>query len=161
MDAMRPTPRALAHSIAALVTVSLLAGCEWVAPITEKPTRPVDERLFGDWRSENDEDELRVRGYDDWNYVVLADDDILRIHHSDVRGVPYVSARLMAPNDMRYMYFAWALSPDGETLTIRSVNENRVPYDTKPSADVRKLLERFRSDPDLFNDDSVRYTRVR
>lgn len=47
-----------------------LAGCEYDVPITSSPTHKVDERLLGNWVSQDQKDGMQIGKYDDANYVV-------------------------------------------------------------------------------------------
>jgi hypothetical protein len=54
----------------AIVLCSLaFAACQYDVPITSSPTRKVQERLLGDWRSSDGKEELKLRSLDDSIYI--------------------------------------------------------------------------------------------
>src|SRR5438132_11631285 len=79
-----------------------LSSCEYDAPLTKAPTRRVDERLLGNWKSTADDKvKIRMRRLDDQHYLLAYDapgdkwidqlDLLFKAHQSDVGGLPLVS----------------------------------------------------------------------
>jgi hypothetical protein len=145
----------------ALATSFLLAGCNYDVALTEKPTRKIDERLVGDWLGgENGKDVMSVRRLDDSTYVVAMDNDIYRAFHSEFAGMAFVSVQSLQSNtdQGKYVYLTWALSPDGNQLTVRTVNVKVIPEETKDRAALQKLIKANLANPALFSDPLV-FTR--
>jgi hypothetical protein len=144
-----------------------LSACDYDVPITTSPTRPVDARLFGDWwllAVEKDQREphlehVKIRRFDDSNYSISYQGDLYRAYHSDVAGLPLVSAQNIEDKDRKYLYFAWQLSSDGKRLTLRRVSTEVIPKATTDAATIVKLIENSCNNPQLFHE-SVEYTRV-
>jgi hypothetical protein len=141
-----------------LGVVLLLAGCNYDSALTAKPTRKIDEQLLGVWMGGDDgKDAMSVRQLDDSTYVVAMDHDIYRAFHSDFAGVGFISVQELA-KDRRYLFLTAVVSPDGRTLTIRTVNTKVVPEETKGRADLQKLVKANLANPVLYNDALV-FTR--
>jgi hypothetical protein len=152
-----------------LIGVLVISGCDYDVPITVNPTRPIEERLLGDWRILTAEkiEHLKIRRFDGLNYVISYGEedpyqrDFYRAHHSDVAGLALVSVRRIEDEgEGKYCYFAWQVSGDGKRLTLRRINVEIIPKDTADSATIQKLIENNRGNPQLFSESSV-YTRQR
>ena len=137
-------------------------GCEYDVPITSKPTRKVEARLLGDWlgkdSSPNGKEKLqmKVRKLDDSTYIVSYDGDLCRAYHSDVAKTPFISVQDLDDLDSvkpYYAYLTWKLSEDGKQLSLRFVRNELVPYKTRDSASVQKLLKQNLQNPKLFDED--------
>lgn len=137
----------------------LLAGCNYDVALTDQPTRKIDARLVGDWLGgEDGKDVMSVRQLDDSSYAVAMDHDIYRAFHSDFAGTAFVSVQSLQPNSDhgKYVYVTWALSPDGNQLTVRTVSVKVVPEETKGGRDaLQKLIKANLANPALFADPLV------
>ena len=133
----------------------LFSSCIYEAPITEKPTRKVDEKLIGTWigKSEkNDETvKMKVVKLDDSTYIVDFDNHLYRAWHSDVAGMPFFSVQDLEENEKQFSYSSWKLNDDGR-LVGRSVSDKLVPDEAKTSKEVQQLLEKNSKNPALFNE---------
>lgn len=129
-----------------------LSGCEYEVPITSKPTRKVDERLLGNWKSRDGTDHLKITKLDDSNYIVSMDGDLFRAYHSDVAGTPFVTVQILDSPKPKYAYHTWKLSDDG-TLRGRLVSDKVIPDETKDSKSVQKLLTKNLQNSKLFGDE--------
>src|SRR3954465_11091186 len=79
--------------IAALLFL-LLGGCIYDAPLTESPTRKIDERLIGDWVSvEEKPDTIQIRKFDDSNFILIDGANIYRVFHSDFENISFLSVQ--------------------------------------------------------------------
>ena len=128
-------------------------ACQYEIPITSAPTRKVQERLLGDWTSDDGKEKLKLRNLDDSVYVVYYDGDLFRAYHSDVVETPLVSVQDLNSRDRKFAYVVWKLSDDGKNLRLRSVNDKVVPKETKDSADVMALLTKNARNPELFGEE--------
>jgi hypothetical protein len=113
----------------------------------------VQERLLGDWTSDDGKETLKLRSLDDSIYIVYYDGDLFRAYHSDVAETPFASVQDLNSTDRKYAYVIWKLSDDGKFLRLRNVNEKVVPKQTRDSAAVVALLTRNARNPELFGEE--------
>ena len=137
------------------VTLCILAftSCEYEVPITSSPTRKVQERVLGNWISQDGKEHLRVRRLDENIYIVYYDGDLFRAYHSDVADTPFVSVQDINSDDRKYAYVIWKLSDDRQHLTLRSVNRDVIPKQRKDSTRVASFLEENAKNPGLFGEE--------
>lgn len=154
---MNPIARAcckLALGVIATLCCLTFSGCEgeYEGPITSGPTHKVDQRLLGDWMSEDGTDKLKVRKLDDSVYIVSYNGDLYRAFHSDVGKTSFISVQDIDSADRKYAYLAYKLSDDGKRLDLLVVSDKVIPKKTKDSASVQKLLKKNLQNPELFGD---------
>jgi hypothetical protein len=144
----------LALGVIATLCCLTFSGCEgaYEAPITAGPTHKVDQRLLGDWISEDGTDKLKVRKLDDSVYVVAYNDDLYRAFHSDVGKTSFISLQDIDSTERKYAYLAYKLSDDGKRLELLVVSDKVIPKKTKDSASVQRLLKENLQNPELFGD---------
>ena len=145
--------RPAGFSVAAFLCILAFAACQYDVPITQSPTRKVQEQLLGNWVSLDGKENMRARRLDDSTYVVYYDGDLFRAYHSDVGETPFVSVQDLNSNDRKYAYVVWKLSGDGKNLTLRSVNQKIIPKETRDSATVAALLAKNAHNPDLLGEE--------
>jgi hypothetical protein len=145
--------RRLGFGVAACLCILTLIGCEYEVPITSSPTRKVQERLLGDWVSQDGKEHMKARRLDDSVYIVYYDGDLFRAYHSDIADTPFVSVQDINSSDRKYAYVVWKLSDDGKRLSLRSVQSKVVPKEQKDSAMVAELLKDNAKNPDLFGEE--------
>ena len=131
-----------------------LSGCEFEVPITASPTRKVDDRLLGDWVSQDGKEKMKVRRLDDFIYIISFNGDLFRGFHSDVAKTFFVSVQDIESPARKYSYLTWKLSEDGKRLGLRVVSDKVIPKDTKDSASVQKLLEKNLQNSELLEDET-------
>jgi Domain of unknown function (DUF5069) len=129
------------------------ASCNFDVPITSGPTRKVQERLLGDWTSDDGKEKLKLRSLDDSIYIVYFDGDLFRAYHSEVAETSFATVQDLNSKDRKYAYIIWKLSDDGKNLRLRSVNDKVVSKETKDSASVVALLTKNASNPELFGEE--------
>jgi hypothetical protein len=158
-SASRPC-RNLAIVTLAAVFFLILSGCDgdYVVPITSTPTRKVDLRLVGNWVSKVGKEKMRVRRFDESNYIVSYDGDLYRAYHSDLNQTSFISAQEIDSAGRKYVYLAYKLSADGQSLELRAVDDKVVPRETSDSVSVQKLLRNNLHNAKLFGDEG-RYVR--
>lgn len=148
-------------TLAFLAYSLLFSGCLHDVPITEAPTRKINEQFLGDWIARNDENgetvRMKVAKLDDYKYVVYFDRNLYRAYHSDVANIPFVTVQDLDTKEQKYSYSVWELDTNG-ILIGRSVNEKVVPDETKNSKAVRELLQKNIENPNLFNK-PMKFTR--
>ena len=128
-------------------------ACQYEVPITSDPTRKVQERLLGDWTSDDGKEKLKLRKLDDSVYIVYYDGDLFRAYHSDVAETPFASVQDINANSRKYAYLAWKLSDDSKTLSVRNVTDKVVPTGIKDSATIVALLKQNARNPDLLGEE--------
>lgn len=150
------------HSLKILLALGalLLAGCEFEAPITEKPTRATVDKLVGTWKAVGDTDVMKVRQLDASTYIVSYNGDLYSAHHSDLGGVAYVSVLHLDPQNRKYSFLTWRLSDADDRLTLRVVSSKVIPKETATPAALRALLEKEAKNPTLLGEE-LHYTRER
>ena len=135
-----------------LCTLAFTA-CQYEVPITSDPTRNVQERLLGDWTSDDGKEKLKLRKLDDSVYIVYYDCDLFRAYHSDVAETPFASVQDINSNDRKYAFVVWKLSDDGKRLSLRNVTDKVIPKETRDSATLVALLEKNVHNPDLLGEE--------
>ena len=167
------TARRSSLAVTAFACCILLGGCVFDAPITITATRKVDQRLLGVWEpKDGDGRRLTVVRLDHSAYIALWGSDFLRVHHSDLAQVPFVSAELLGDEVPKpyeaptYIYMTWALSEDGTQLELRHVKgeekKGLIPRAvSKDSAQVQKLLIKNLQNPDLFDANTDKFTKAK
>ena len=139
--------------IAVSLCILAFTACDYEDPITSSPTRKVQERLLGNWISQDGKEHLKVRRQDDNIYIVCYDGDLFRAYHSDVADTPFVSVQDINFEDRTYAYVVWKLSDDSKQLRLRSVNRDVIPKEEKNSTAVAKFLKDKAKNPDLFGEE--------
>jgi hypothetical protein len=113
----------------------------------------VQERLLGDWTSDDGKEKLKLRSLDDSIYIVYYDGDLFRAYHSDVAETPFATVQDLNSSDRKYAYVVWKLSDDGKNLRLRNVNDKVVSKDTRDSASIVTLLTKNARNPELFGEE--------
>ena len=113
----------------------------------------MQERLLGDWTSDDGKEKLKLRKLDNSVYIVYYDGDLFRAYHSDVAETPFASVQDINSNDRKYAFVVWKLSDDGKRLSLRNVSDKVIPKETRDSATVVALLEKNAHNPDLLGEE--------
>ena len=141
-------------ALAALATISLLsfAGCgEYAVSITDQPTRKIDRQLIGDWATADGGDVIKVRQLTESAYIVSYNGILFRAFHTDFGRVPFLSVQELETNIRTYSYVSYRLSPDGNKIYLKLVNEEVIPDDPTEIAAIQKSLNRNLQNPSLFH----------
>ena len=144
-------PRGLGVTIC--LCLLAFSACQYEVPITSGPIQKVQERLLGDWTSDDGKEQMKVRRLDESVYIVYYDGDLFRAYHSDVAETPFVSVQDLNANSRKYAYVFWKLSDDGKTLSLRNVTDKVVPTGIKDSATIVALLKQNARNPDLLSEE--------
>ena len=118
-------------SVAFCLCTLAFTACQYEVPITSDPTRNVQERLLGDWTSDDGKEKLKLRRFDDSTYIVYYDGDLFRAYHSDVAETAFASVQDINSNDRKYAFVVWKLSDDGKRLSLRNVSDKVIPKKTE------------------------------
>ena len=113
----------------------------------------MQERLLGDWTSDDGKEKLKLRKLDNSVYIVYYDGDLFRAYHSDVAETPFVSVQDLNANSRKYAYVFWKLSDNGKTLSLRNVTDKVVPTGIKDSATIVALLKQNARNRDLLSEE--------
>ncbi len=124
------------------IALLLLAGCNFEAPLTEKPTRDVDPALLGSWFSLTDGKPLDVFKLSKEEYLVLDDGSPYVCTHSDVAGTNFVSCRQLANDKDRYGKYAYiAYKVEKDELVILQLSGALPLTDKSSPKEIRAALE--------------------
>ena len=143
-------PRATALRIGALVCAIFFSGCEFDVPLTVKSTRPVQQKLIGDWTSVDGKDQMRVRQLDVDSYAIAYNGELYRAHHSDFADTPFVSVLHLDAENRKYAVLAWELVEENNRLRLRVVSSKVVATAASTPAALQKDVERHLGDTALF-----------
>ena len=139
--------------VSAYLCILAFSACQYEVPITSAPTRQVQERLLGDWTSDDGKEKLKLRRLDDRFYIVYYDGDLFRAYHSDVADTPFASVQDINSNDRKYAFVVWKLSDDGKRLSLRNVSDKVIPKETRDSAALVALLAKNARNPELLGEE--------
>ena len=154
MNTFHSALRRAGRCILAFFFAAILAGCEYEVPLTAQPSHRIDARLIGDWSGDGGKEKMKVRRWDDTAYVVWYNGELFRAYHSEAAGIDFVSVQAVEPENRRWSYMLWKLSPDGRELSLRSVNSKVVPKTVTDPAALHELLKKNAANPDLFNEEA-------
>jgi hypothetical protein len=150
---------------ALLAAVGLLvAGCDFDFPLTAQPTRPIDDRLIGDWvhvdvKAQKTE-HMNVRKLDDSTFIVSYSGDLYRAFHSDFAGVAFLSVQDLNPSPGRFLYLVYQLSADGAKLGLKSIDPKVIPETSKGQAAVQEFIKQNLKTSGLFGEELLFTKRV-
>jgi len=124
------------------ICLLLLAGCNFEAPLTEKPTRDVDPALLGSWFSLIDGRPLDVFKLSQEAYLVVDDGSPYVCTHSDIAGTNFISCRQLANDKDRYGKYAYvAYKIEKDELVILPLSESLPLTDKSSPKEIRAALE--------------------
>lgn len=152
----------LPRAALALAACLLLGACDFDAPASAGPTRPIENRLVGDWvfqdKDAKSPEEMHVRKYDDFGYVVSIERDIYRAFHSDLGKLALLSVQDLNGSERKYVFYAWQLSADGSQLTLKRVATTVISDQLKDTVAIQDQLIANAANPKLLGNDLV-FTR--
>jgi hypothetical protein len=150
-----------AYRFIAVLGALVLSGCIYDAPITEKPTGKIDERLLGDWVEKDDSTRhLLVCKLNEKEYVIHYA-GMFRAFFSDVDGKRFVNLQNIEPAEdakRKYAFAAYELKNAG-TLVVRTVNTEVILENLHSSAEIAASIGRNLKNPKLFNEDAGVFVR--
>src|ERR1700704_5895577 len=128
-----------------LVSLALFifSSCIYEAPLTESPTRKIDERLIGDWVSvEEKPSVVQVRKFDDSNFVLIDGGTVYRVFHSDFEGVNFLSLQNLETNGNSARKFAFIdyRFEQPNRVRARAINKEVVPESLRATSDLQKSV---------------------
>lgn len=153
-----------------VVSVLLLAACEYKAPLTTEHRIPIDPQVLGLWQiipeeNENDDTFIRIFKFSDTEYTLQyhehGGDFYFRAYAINIGGVSAVQLELVgtddgpvkANEDDRYHVVAYHL--ENQILKISSLNSELVDDELPDSESLRKAFIQHKENPGLFNDPGV------
>ncbi len=140
----------------------LLASCIYEAPLTESPTRKIDERLIGDWVSvEEKPSQIQIRKFDDSNFVLIDGTQVYRVFHSDFGGLNFLSVQNLDSGGTYARKFAFIdyRFEEPDRVRVRAINKDVVPDSLRTTSDLQKIIRAHLKDPQLFNKEDIVYKR--
>lgn len=146
----------------AILLVFLFGSCIYEAPLTEMPTRKIDERLIGDWVSvEEKPSVIQIRKFDDSNFILIDGGTVYRVFHSDFEGINFLSLQNLETNGSSARKFAFIdyRFEHPNRVRARAVNKEVVPESLRTSSELQKSLRDHLKDPQLFKKEEIVYTR--
>jgi hypothetical protein len=140
----------------------LLSGCIYEAPLTESPTRTIDERLVGDWVSvEEKPSVIQIRKFDDSNFILIDSGQVYRVFHSDFGNINFLSLQNLDSKGSSGRKFAFIdyrfEQPD--RVRARAINKNVIPDTLRTSSALQQSVRDHLKDAQLFNKEEIVYTR--
>ena len=150
------------HYFALLGVALFLFGCTYEAPVTEKPTAKINERLIGDWTEAGKPDaHMVVCKLNDSEYIVSYD-GVFHAWHSDFEGMHFISVQNIAPlkeTERKFAFVVFELQDNDKKFIIRTVNQKVIPDTLHTTAEIQEALKRNLKDPHLFNEDAGIFVR--
>jgi hypothetical protein len=140
----------------------LLGGCIYDAPLTQLPTRKIDERLIGDWVSmEATPGTIQIRKFDDSNFILIDGGNTYRVFHSDFEGISFLSVQNLdsAGGSARRFAFIDYQFEQPDRVRARAVNKEVISESLRTTAEIQKSLREHLPDAHLFNKEEIVYTR--
>ena len=146
----------------AILIALLLSSCIYDAPLTESPTRKIDERLIGDWVSvEEKPSVIQIRKFDDRNFVLIDGGNVYRMFHSDLEGINFLSLQNLETNGDSARKFAFIdyrfEQPD--RVRARAINKSVIPDSLRTTSVLQQSVRDHLKDAQLFNKEEIVYTR--
>jgi len=139
-----------------------LAGCNFVSPLTGKPTREVDPSLLGSWFSLADGKPLEVCRLSREEYLVLDDGAPFVCTHSDLAGASFVSCRQIRNDKDSYGKFAYvAYKMENGDLILRNLSEALKIDPDLPAPERRRLIEEAVKSGNALDSDSAHERRFK
>jgi hypothetical protein len=147
-----------------LVSLALfvLGSCIYEAPLTESPTRKIDERLIGDWVSvEEKPGVIQIRKFDDSNFILIDGGTVYRVFHSDFEGLNFLSLQNLETNGSSARKFAFVdyRFEQPNRVRARAINKSVIPETLRTVPALQKSVRDHVKDPQLFNKEEIVYTR--
>jgi hypothetical protein len=149
------------RTLAALLFL-LLASCIYEAPLTEAPTRKIDERLIGDWVSvEEKPSVIQIRKFDDTNFVLIDGGNVYRMFHSDFEGINFLNVQNLESDGSSARKFAFIdyRFEQPNRVRARAINKNLIADTLRTSPAIQQSVRDHLKDAQLFNKEEIVYTR--
>lgn len=139
-----------------------IVGCHFDFSLTANPTRPIDNRLVGDWVYVDVDgqriERMNVRKLDATTFIVSYEGELYRAFHSDFAGVSFISVQDLHSDPGKFLYLVYKLSSDDAKLGLKYVNPKFVPETVKDQAAIQEFIKRNLNNPSLFGEELV-YSR--
>jgi hypothetical protein len=147
-----------------VISVLLLAGCQYISPIEEEHKIPIDEAVLGFWkpiyekeRKPDPAEELLVMKFSETEYVIFAGGIFFRGYPINVGGIPCVQLQVIADwegpvkkTEKNLFHVATYQLENGE-LTVKRLNESLL-HNTLNREDLRKEFLKHKNNKELFNE---------
>ena len=158
-------------SIVALALAGfLLPGCIYEVGIPDKPTRGIDRRFVGTWRSQQEHGlDLEITEQDKKHYTVVmripavAEPLEISAFHGKVGSTELIAIHAIRgprPWSGRHAYFQYR-TPDSDTLILSSLNADLISAGIKSQEELIRQITQAATNPDLFRQDIVPLKRLK
>jgi hypothetical protein len=140
----------------------LFSSCIYEVPLTQSPTRKIDERLIGDWLSiEEKPSVIQIKKFDDSNLILIDGSSVYRVFHSDLEGINFLSMQNLEirGNSARKFAFIDYRFETPDRVRVRAVNKEVIPENVRTTPELQRLVQNHLKDPHLFNKEEITYTR--
>jgi len=127
-----------------------LSGCIYKSPITDAPSRKIDERLFGTWRATKEGDLMKVMRLSDREYFVeyrSASDKktcYFRAYHSTINDVDILNAQDVGatPVDKTgyFAFFTYEINKKGDLILNLVLPD--LPEESASSFAIRREIKK-------------------
>ena len=109
-----------------LVSLLLLAGCDYDAPLTEQPTRQMDPALVGSWFSLTNGVSLDIYRLSANEFLAMLEGNQPFVcTHSDLGGVNFVSCRNIGHDEKSYGKYSYrAYKLEGEQIILWDLSQD-------------------------------------
>ena len=140
----------------------LFSSCIYEVPLTESPTRKIDERLVGDWVSvEEKPSVIQIRRFDDSNLILIDGRSVYRVFHSDFEGINFLSMQnleISGNSARKFAFIDYRFETPGR-VRARAVNKEVVPESLRTTPELQRFVHNHLNEPHLFNKEEITYTR--
>ncbi len=150
-----------------IIAVTLfIAGCQYLAPLTEEHNIAVDPSVIGLWEEVPDgdkppdpDDRMLILKYSDTEYLVhyptRKDEGYYRVYPIKINGIPCVQIQLIGTadgdvkkGDRKYQVATYSVS--NNELEIKTLNTDLVDKDLPDTASIRQAFLKNKDKKDLF-----------
>lgn len=158
-----------------VLSLVLLSGCVYTAPVTTSHTIAIDPAMLGLWQAVPDpgkdvdaDESMLVLKYSDTEYVVRypsgKDAMYFRAYPIQVGSLPCMQVQLLGEkdqpaNDVDRKYHVLTCRLTDGVLELKTLNTHLVPSELATGAEVLKAIKANLANPDLFRDPG-KFTKV-
>ena len=130
-----------------LLSLFVLAGCEYQARLVTTPEKGIEKELLGTWQRKGKDAKLQIFKLNDNRYFVFCDSAQGIATPCSVDDIPlfqteFLTLRSDGTKKLNYELMYWRCRRDGESLKVACLNSRLVPYKT-PTRE--KLIEAIRN----------------
>lgn len=151
-------------SIAIALMTLMLSGCSFDFPLSNTPSRDINQKLLGDWKEINVDSKLSVLKFLNSEYLVVFKNGwetlYFRGFHSKVDKLDIVNLQLLNNHHEdygKYSYFVIDQKNDNEFI-VKSINVGFQYPDSRKL--VLRRIKRGIKNGDLYDNDPMTFQRI-